>query len=209
MIDKSKKILFIHIPKCAGTFISANITPGKKWNHWNGQHDSLERAIRRYRREDLRNYFVFTIVRNPFDRFASFYHFHLREGYRVFRVPFWLFGSPRHKDYMRDFDSFSEHLESKYDKLKPWAKRDLRPCHEFLRNDLGIDPVVYKLEEMESWIPELEKKTGTKFSSAPINAGKKQDYAQELNPEIKEFLKKFYKDDLQHYYPELKEEPLP
>ncbi len=204
MIDKKKKILFIHIPKCAGTFISKNLTPDVVWDHRNGQHDTLLKATKRYANENWNQYFIFSIVRNPFDRFGSFFHFHKRKGFKLFKEPSWVFNSPKAEDYMLSPEALIKNIEGSPNKLKDWAKNDLLSCTDYLKNDLGLAPQVFRLEEMDDWIPELERLTGSKFSMERVNTrGKKTDYTLELNEFEKDFVKREYRDDLKNYYPEL------
>lgn len=63
------KIAFIHIPKCAGTSV----------NKWLEQFQMPERISAHPTLESLKRTreidFSFTIVRNPWDRLVSFYHF--------------------------------------------------------------------------------------------------------------------------------------
>lgn len=63
MTDKKR---FIHIPKCGGTSIKHAL--GIKTGHQTLQ--SLDDSMKF---KDLREYFIFTFIRNPFDRMASFY----------------------------------------------------------------------------------------------------------------------------------------
>ena len=103
---------------------------------------------------------------------------------------------------MVDVATLGEYVRDHYAKLKPWAKRDLRPCMDFLDNDLGLKPEVYRLEDMPTWLPELESKTGTSFSDQKVNAGKSQDYQNEITPGIREFLQAFYLRDFEAFYPD-------
>ena len=96
MISCKHKCIFIHIPKCAGTTVEkylrchAESPPYDKrtWRTDILQKKGLARAINLYP-----EYFTFTFVRNPFDRFVSFYLFgfwwrkrrNLPYAYRNFR----------------------------------------------------------------------------------------------------------------------------
>ena len=80
MLSHKYKCIFIHIPKCAGTtveqyFARPGITGAGAYFCWPvgpTRMKRLARAINLYP-----DYFTFTFVRNPFDRFISYYLFGL------------------------------------------------------------------------------------------------------------------------------------
>ena len=70
MISKQHKCIFIHINKCCGSSILEAIPHTKHKPH---------RHISYYKNgfpDIFDEYFKFTIIRNPWDRMVSFYHFH-------------------------------------------------------------------------------------------------------------------------------------
>jgi hypothetical protein len=69
-ISHTKKIIFIHIPKNAGTSISAL----KELNFGNVEHKSF-RQYRRLHPIEWEEYTKISIVRNPWDRFVSCYEY--------------------------------------------------------------------------------------------------------------------------------------
>ena len=68
MVNHDKKFIFLHIPKCAGTSIGrelyAKFDKDKVYEGFKIHHDDLDEKI-------LDEYFVFTIIRNPWDRLFS------------------------------------------------------------------------------------------------------------------------------------------
>lgn len=68
MISNKFKVIFIHIPKCAGCSIE------KAFNEKLMNHETAENIYEKA--PNLWNkYYKFTIVRNTWDRFVSMYHF--------------------------------------------------------------------------------------------------------------------------------------
>ena len=72
MVSHKHKFVFLHIPKCAGTSIGEKLNShfDELWTYsgFKIHHDDLTEDI-------LKNYFVFTIVRNPWDRLYSQYKY--------------------------------------------------------------------------------------------------------------------------------------
>ena len=72
MISHKHKFIFLHIPKCAGTSIGEKLNShfDELWTYsgFKIHHDDLTEDI-------LKEDFVFTIVRNPWDRLYSQYKF--------------------------------------------------------------------------------------------------------------------------------------
>lgn len=78
-----KPVLFVHIPKTAGTSVHKVLTETPSWkimpkipNHSGMNHNPLF-VLERY--NILNNFFVFSIVRNPFTRAFSYYQHYKRQ----------------------------------------------------------------------------------------------------------------------------------
>ena len=78
----NKKFIFVHIPKCGGTSISHCMSTGNnEFYKYNGfRHNTLEQDIEfcniQKNSLNINETFVFSSVRNPWDRIVSVYHFH-------------------------------------------------------------------------------------------------------------------------------------
>lgn len=170
------KKTFLHIPKTAGTSVS---------NLPNINH------ICHYKLDPHTSYdFVFTIVRNPFERFQSAFYHHMT------------LDSPDH--YYKDVDTYSNlrlHysdinsfvlgiINNEKNAINAFNYIHFKPQTDFLLNKNGIiDPrinLIIKYEDLHSHFPELKSfilnKTPS-FNKTPMNQNT-------IN-----FIKNFYKLD--------------
>lgn len=67
--------IFVHVPKAAGVSIATSL-----YGSLAGGHLRLEEYRRLFRPEAIESMFVFTVVRNPFDRIFSAYNFLMQNG---------------------------------------------------------------------------------------------------------------------------------
>jgi chondroitin 4-sulfotransferase 11 len=77
MIIHEKQLLFIHIPKTAGTSIESLFYPNAKFVNVPYKHFTLKEYLDHI--PICRNYFKFTFVRNPWDLTASMYKYAWRK----------------------------------------------------------------------------------------------------------------------------------
>jgi chondroitin 4-sulfotransferase 11 len=127
MFDEGKKYIFTHPPKCAGASIAIGIG---LWKHQGGEmfkryknllHRSLTENIIEIEKLNLNyeDFFKFSLVRNPWDRFVSRYFFELTHNLDFYKK--------------NNLDTFDEFVKSQYDKFK--SKGD--------RGFLKIEPFYY------------------------------------------------------------------
>jgi len=97
IVSRGRQFIFVHIPKTGGTAMTLALedramaddiivadtpkgrqrrrrlkdvrTSGRLW-----KHSSLAEAAGLITRREIQDYFIFTLVRNPWDRFVSYYH---------------------------------------------------------------------------------------------------------------------------------------
>ena len=93
MYCKSNKFIYVHLPKCAGTFLkhfllsniyqdyeeAPRLSGVRDFDFYHKEHDtvgefSLEQIINKFNLNS-ESYFKFSVVRNPWDRVVSMYNF--------------------------------------------------------------------------------------------------------------------------------------
>ena len=186
--------LFIHIPKCGGTSISQVLIPdnvglcqGKNGLQWLGSgypQPTIDMIITGYvggtkvtPPDDLSDYpYVFSIVRNPWDRAVSWYHWHVNDTDSKNT-------KKSHFNWYKQFDSFKDwimdgmrtpiHSTKTYFSMREWIQYGQEPdlvCKRIneRRRYLGgglseiIPDDIYKMEDLfdpekEDWLTLMHK----------------------------------------------------
>ena len=91
MIVDQQKVIFIHIPKNAGTSIETYFANGSVRIQPSKHADIYE--IKRKFKNSYNNYRKFTIIRNPYDKMVSWYFYlkkNLGENYNVVEFNEWI-----------------------------------------------------------------------------------------------------------------------
>lgn len=73
MISFNKKIIFVHIPKCGGTSMEKFILDNIDNEAVETKHFDIDRYSSTY--HSINSYFKFSMIRDPYDRFLSLYHY--------------------------------------------------------------------------------------------------------------------------------------
>lgn len=207
MISHEKKFIFLHIPKTAGTSVGTmlyrNLDIYEPYQGFGIHHDDLTEEI-------LQEYFVFTFVRNPWERLYSQYKFrgwmnnfvsfdfmakNLKEAYKLrfefdpeIKVPE-LSTAKERADWYGEFvhiPSQVEFLSGKYnDSINKFPYIDYIGRVENLNEDFRY--ICKHLGLRYNAIPHLNKsRTSTHFTEV---------YTEEL----KEFVANEYKDDIETF----------
>ena len=77
-LPNGKELLFIHLPKTAGTSINRTLQLPRPSDLWPKKHYDFTSVKEVFPPEVLQRAFIFSIVRNPWDRLVSFYFYRRR-----------------------------------------------------------------------------------------------------------------------------------
>lgn len=185
---QEQKVIFIHIPKAGGTSVAGQLF-GKR-----AGHSTAIQFMDVLGKEVFQSLFSFSVVRNPYDRIVSAYHYARQGGGTE--------GGIRHLP-VYDSESFSSFGCF----VKDWLiKQDIllselifRPQYQFICNDHN--------EIMLDWVGKIEKPTeieaiilerlGRKIKIDKRNTSKRKDFQDYYTPELKELVYKVYQQDFE------------
>ena len=160
MISHKHKFIFIHIPKCGGTSVELALLKNEGIGTQNFDKDDLNflsneqkqkyrigydyngittqhRKIDQYKNFREKNYFTFTFIRNPWERFLSEY-FYLIKKENMFHKwhpdskPTWT------KEFQQAFPGFKDFVRGDHDK---WISNG----HEHLQIDFVLNANKWKM----------------------------------------------------------------
>tara|TARA_R100000995_G_scaffold75309_1_gene44617 strand:+ start:49 stop:588 length:540 start_codon:yes stop_codon:yes gene_type:complete len=174
MIIKEHKVVFIHIPKSAGTSIesffgnsSFVIQPGK--------HDNVHDIKRRFPNA-YKNYRKFAIIRNPYDKMVS-----------------WYFYLKRNLGEELNTVSFNEWL---IDPLKLWHVDD--PISFLDLQCTWIDETV-EIIKYENLKKEINDFFGKNINLPVLNKSNHEHYSRYYDKKSSDFVYEKYKEDFKKF----------
>lgn len=172
-VSNKYKICFIHIPKTGGSTIEKIFFN----RHLESEHLDVEHYI------EYDNYFIFSIVRNPYTRIISLYNYYKNGGNK----------SNYDKNVINNItlDKFIESYTSYNIKV-------LKPQNLFLKNSNRIN-YIGKFENLENEIIDICKKVN--FPLKHIPHLRKTTYTNNyvISPNFVNLVNKIYKEDFEKY----------
>ena len=193
----SKKLIFIHVPKSAGSSVRTAL---KKYlneeiydNIHNKGHQSYSQ-ITKINNNITSNRISFALVRNPFERFVSIYRF----VNRPFKLNKW-FGDESFEVAER-IDTFEKFIENFKMPETIWKGFDhFTPQYEWTK---GVNKV-FKLNEIEL-LNNFLKNYGINenighYNKREIHSGHNEMYKQYYNENTKKIINKYFEKDLDFF----------
>ncbi|MFT6248318.1 MAG: hypothetical protein ACJAZQ_001519 [Cognaticolwellia sp.] len=177
--------IFIHIPKAAGTSISNALYGGRQ-----GHHTAL--AYKKANSEKFNNYYKFTIVRNPWDRLASTYHYLLKSPHAEDRA--W---AEKNIAKYTSFESFVKNWLSK-DSIYTW--KHFLPQTYFIMedNEILVDDI-FKMENLSLDFSKIATKLGCKEQLSHDNRIERKHYSCLYSKDIIDITSKVYETDIEEF----------
>jgi hypothetical protein len=209
-ISYKHKILFIHIPKCAGTSIECILSTNNKTEFYteklsfellsslpidrftdeeyrlcaskNRQHYTYRELAKILPKDVTENFEKITIVRNPYDRLVSEYHYCIAS--------------------IKSYKNFEEFIKNAL-KIDIYTRNWLYDGHletqtSYLINEQGnFNSInkIFKYEELNTCFDYLNKITGRIYKPHARASLNRKPYNEYYTSELKEIVYNFYKED--------------
>lgn len=180
------KSIFIHIPKCAGVSVNRTL-----YGNLAGGHRTFEQYLGAFEPRNVLDYFKFTIVRNPWDRLVSAFHF-LREG--GFSEKDRALAESEFSAYS-DFDAFVREW------LSPenlWKFPHFTPQHHFIlerQRKIKLD-YIGLFENLEADFSDIARRIGIDGKLEGSNRSSHRNYRDYYTEETKAFVAGVYAEDI-------------
>lgn len=224
MYSHDHKFIYVHIPKSAGTFIKhyllSNIEPEYENNQNQQDYDdkyrvTCERSLNAIIQEvpDYKDYYKFTIVRNPFDRVVSMFSYLGGWKFDYFvenniDSPMMPYVQEFHKYYLsNDFDGFIKYAyEDGFIKKFHAGYYENYVDRISLNGKIAIDKF-YKMEKMNGCLLDLQKhfKFETPFGfndwrkNSSAEYKKKKSYKDYYSSYSRNFVENHFSKDLDYF----------
>ena len=198
----NKKYLFVHINKSGGGIITKNMeTNGNV--ELTGYHRSLSKMISLIPKEKHNQLYIFTVVRNPWDRMISLYFYYKDKNYHSE----FFSGDP---EIDNDFNKWIKYIYSdKFDKTRIHSdvnvftncfSNQLNWLKDKNENIMRINKIL-KFENMKSELNDfLKTKLQLKnIIDEKVHPTNHDHYSKYYNEESKELVRLNYKEDIDFF----------
>ncbi len=210
-ISYQHKIIFVHIPKTAGTSIYSLLSIPKDTKHFYSatksipclQHMTPTQLQKRIPPAIWKSFYKFTVVRNPFDRVVSDFRY-LRDIYK--KNPHGVALPKKMGLYLRDFPSFVQLVktvvEGNHYSINVYFDHFRPQVHYF--SNITYDQVC-RFENLYDDIKTLQKNLhwdtmkplAWKYQTSPIHGP--ENYRSYYSPRTKKIIERLYSGDLKRF----------
>lgn len=183
--DQTQSI-FVHIPKCAGISVNKAL-----YGNLAGGHKTFNQYLTTFEPKLVLNYFKFTIVRNPWDRLVSAYHFLQKGGANSTDLQW----ANRHLAAYTSFEQFV-HYWLTPDNARSWYH--FRPQSDFIIDSsaqISLDYIGY-FETLEQDFAYIASRLNKDVQLAKTNKSQHVDYRSYYNDETRAIVADVYAKDI-------------
>ena len=193
----SKELIFIHVPKSAGTSVKNTLRQNLIEENYddiaNDDHQSYSQIIK-INNKICDNRISFALVRNPYERFVSIYRF----VSRPYKLNKW-FGNDAF-EVAKKIDTFEKFIDNFI--MPNWVWKGHNQFTPQYQWTVGVDKV-FKLNEKEV-LNNFLKNFGINreighFNRQKVFSGDKEMYKDFYNENTKKIIKKYFEKDLDYF----------
>ena len=171
MINEEKKVIFIHVIKTGGASIERYFEAGR-------DHKTSLQYVHELGERQWQSYFKFTIVRNPWDKMVSQYHFNANK---------WVPEGTSFNEYIRLF--------SEGHRISTFSPFHL-PYITNSKGDVIID-YIGRFEDLDKSMKYICSEIGSVYTGLPhINKSKHLKYQEYYNDESKNIISKMFAKEI-------------
>ena len=178
--------IFVHIPKCAGISVNRCL-----YGNLAGGHSTLEEYLDAFTPEEIISYFKFTVVRNPWDRLVSAYHF-LKKGGCGYNDKTWF------ADELSEYADFEDFVKKWVNRDNIWKWHHFRPQYHYMldkRGKVQLDFIAF-LENIEADFSLIAERLGKDVSLPKSNQSERKDHAAYYTEETRNIVADAYAEDI-------------
>jgi virulence-associated protein VapD len=216
MIDKNKKIIVLMPPKTASNSIRTLLEQFGYVFYQDSKikspqiHLKLSEIIKLYDVNNLNEYNIIQVVRNPYHRFISSFFFQKKiipSGYSIKFKNFdlneftnHLLDSKRSNDFVSNFYGDTSFVNDCIQSGKSWGGTRFYD-KQVDWNDVCVDVKYFKLEELSEETTQLQSYLNLPNEKLPkVNSqGLVLDYFELLTPDVKDIVVKLFKEDFEKF----------
>lgn len=178
-VNHDRKLVFMHIPKTAGTSIKAIVLPQQRGTTHKISNKLVSQKI-------WDNYTTFCVVRNPFDKFISSYFYHTSKEYTGV-----LFRKNKNLHNLNLDEYFSQVYQKK-----------MKAQINYITHPKSKKPIDYilRFENLEHDFNNFCKENNINAKLPHKNkSNRNRDYRQYYSEQLKDKIAKFSQQDLQYF----------
>ena len=119
MVSKTKKFIYVHINKCAGTsirrFLNSYLFERSEGQVWPKDHATLQEIYYSMDKDEFNSFYKFAVIRNPYDRLGSIYSYmtHLNNYHHTNSIkPYNMFNMSTFENFILNLPKHKEMAES-------------------------------------------------------------------------------------------------
>lgn len=184
-----KKVIFVHIPKAAGTSVCKAVFNSSDSSHYTA------RCFRSDNPKKFQSYYKFTVVRNPYERFCSAYNYIQNGGER-------LSAKDKHfrDTFLINYADINDFAENGLTKEEVGQRPHFDSQHEYVYdNDSSTLIVDYvgRLENLDAFSEHLSEKLNSTINVGHQNKTNNNRNVIELSEKAKKFVYEYYRKDFE------------